>query len=455
MLLARIEEFLKICDRQGIRPGFTFFDDCWNHANVTLKTEPPVDGRHNGRWAALQDAERKDENLPKFKKYVQDVIRAHRDDPRVLWWETYNEPILKDPFTVKLRELAYGWAKEVKSRQPIIACWDDHPFTNIVDAHNYSDDFAGGWDQQADLNSHKGTVFTEAGARWYGGKPRSSGSPVEVIHWLRSRQAAGKTVPGVYLCWELMVGNSNCRWFWGTPDGAPEPAIPWCGLLWPDGAPVSYAEAEAIHSYTTGERQALLFEDFQSLVADATKPPPGWTRFADTSDGSGSRYLALNGRAKVVAGETSWSDYLLEATVMLKDAGGNAGLVFRVNEPGPGADQMHGYYVGFNTTTLYLGRMNNGWQPLATVDLSRRKSKTELNTWHLLRVAAKGTRLRVWFDPSHDDTRPVIELRDDQAPVLKGAIGLRVQDSSAWFDDVVVLPISVLDLSARQAPESE
>ena len=48
------------------------------------------------------------------RRYVQDVIRAHRDDPRVLWWETYNEPNLKDPFTVKLRELAYGWAKEVE-----------------------------------------------------------------------------------------------------------------------------------------------------------------------------------------------------------------------------------------------------------------------------------------------------------------------------------------------------
>ena len=285
--LARIEEFLEICDRHGIRPGFTFFDDCWNHTNVTLQTQPPVDGRHNGRWAALQDAERKDENLPKFKVYVQDVIRAHRDDPRVLWWETYNEPNLKDAFTAKLRELAYGWAKEVKPSQPVIACWDDHPFTDIVNAHNYEDDFAGQWNQQADLNPGKGTVFTEAGARWYGRKPRSNGSPIEVIHWLRTRQAAGKTVPGVYLCWELMVGNSNCRWYWGTPDGAPEPAIPWCGLLWPDGSPVSWAEAEAIRSYTTGERRALLFEDFQSLADEPPKPPPGWTRFAETSAGGG------------------------------------------------------------------------------------------------------------------------------------------------------------------------
>ena len=445
LFLGRIEEFLSICDRQGIRPGFTFFDDCWNHTNVTLQTQPPVDGRHNGRWAALQDAERKDENLPRFKAYVQDVIRAHRDDPRVLWWETYNEPNLADTFTAKLREQAYGWAREVKPSQPVIACWDDHPFTDIVNAHNYEDNFATQWNQQADLNPGKGTVFTEAGARWYGRKPRSNGSPIEVIHWLRTRQAAGQTVPGVYLCWELMVGNSNCRWYWGTADGAPEPAIPWCGLLWPDGSPVSWAEAEAIRSYTTGQRRALLFEDFQSLADDAPKPPPGWTRFAEASTGAGSRYLSLSGRSKVVSGDASWGDYLFEATVMLKQADGNAGLVFRVTEPGAGADQMRGYYLGFSPNTLYLGRMNNGWVPLATVDLAKRPNKVELDTWHLLRVACEGNQIRVWFDPLHDDTRPLLDIRDDQTPLLKGGIGLRVFDTSAWFDNVVVLPLSVLD----------
>ena len=43
-----------------------------------------------------------------------------------------------------------------------------------------------------------------------------------------------------------MVGNSNCRWHWIDKPGAPEPEIPWCGLLWPDATPVSLAEAEAV-----------------------------------------------------------------------------------------------------------------------------------------------------------------------------------------------------------------
>lgn len=110
---------------------------------------------------------------------------------------------------------------------------------------------------------------------------------------------------------------------------------------------------------------------------------------------------------------------------------------------------MCGYYAGFSTNTLYLGRMNHAWQPLATADLTRRQNPVELDTWHLLRVAAEGNRLRIWFDPLHDDTRPLLDIRDDQSPILKGAIGLRTHDASVWFDDVVVLPSSALDGYSR------
>ena len=416
VFLERIEAFLKICDRHGIKPGFVFFDDCWNHAGITIETPPPVDGRHNGRWAALQDAERKDENMPKFKAYVQAVIGAHREDKRVLWWEIYNEPNMGNAFSLKVREAGYEWAKEMKPIQPVIACWDDHPYTDIVNAHNYTADFAGGWNKQAETNPAKGTVFTEAGARWFGKKPASSGSPIEVIDWLKKRKAADKYVPGVYLCWELMVGNSNCRWYWGTPDGASEPAIPWCGLLWPDCTPVSYAEAEAVRSYATGRKQSLLFEDFQALPPQEVATVPGWTRYGSSAEASGSRYLSLSGQSKMVAGESAWGDYLLEATVMLKDGGGNAGICFRVNDPGPGTDEMRGYYLGIDNQSLYLGKMENGWKQLAVVDLAKRPNKMENDTWNLLRVAVEGDRIRAWLNPVHDDTRPVLDVRDEEKP---------------------------------------
>ena len=155
---------------------------------------------------------------------------------------------------------------------------------------------------------------------------------------------------------------------------------------------------------------------------------------------SGSRYLSLSGQSKMVAGATAWGDYLLEATVMLKDGAGNAGICFRVNDPGQGTDQMHGYYLGIDNQSLYLGKMENGWKQLAAVDLAARPNKMEADTWNLLRVAVVGNRIRAWLNPVHDDTRPVLDVRDEDNPVLKGAIGLRVCNRTAWFDDVVVLP---------------
>ena len=48
-------------------------------------------------------------------------------------------------------------------------------------------------------------------------------------NFLRAEKAAGMRpyVPGAMVCWELMVGNSNTRWHWGTAPGTAEPAIPW------------------------------------------------------------------------------------------------------------------------------------------------------------------------------------------------------------------------------------
>ena len=61
----------------------------------------------------------------------------------------------------------------------------------------------------------------------------SSGDPLSVINWLNVlKETNSLYVPGIMIAWELMVGNSNTRWHWGSRPGTPEPAIPWCGMLW-------------------------------------------------------------------------------------------------------------------------------------------------------------------------------------------------------------------------------
>jgi len=137
-LIASLDDFLGKAADEGIGVGLVFFDDCWNHAGLDLgATCQPVDGAHNGCWmASPQDSER-EAGLAAFEPYVKVVAGAFADDPRVLWWEVFNEPQDVD-FSNQLRAAAYGWLHEVGVSAPIASCWDENEGTDLVDHHQYS-----------------------------------------------------------------------------------------------------------------------------------------------------------------------------------------------------------------------------------------------------------------------------------------------------------------------------
>jgi hypothetical protein len=151
---------------------------------------------------------------------------------------------------------------------------------------------------------------------------------------------------------------------------------------------------------------------------------------------------------KMVAGNAKWTDYLVEGRVMLKAETGNAGLIFRVNGAGHGYDEMRGYYVGLDSRKLYLGKMDNNWQPLAEFDLGKLDCQVQPDVWNQIRVAAEGRRIRVWLNRMHPSADPDgglrIDCTDDSEPILSGAIGVRTHRVAAWFDNIVVLPITEL-----------
>ena len=152
----------------------------------------------------------------------------------------------------------------------------------------------------------------------------------------------------------------------------------------------------------------------------------------------------------------STNPYVMEAVVMLKSDAGNAGLVFRVNDPEAGNDRFRGYYAGFDTKTLYLGRMNPGWRELARFELKGLDCEVVPGVWNHLRVAVAGGRIRVWFNrmhPTSDKARGLrIDYTDKPAPVPSGALGVRAHRTEAWFDNVVVLPIDLLPGPEQPAP---
>ena len=458
-LLANLEKFLTICDKHGMKPGFVFFDGCHRHEGIYLdKPTTPLPSYHNSRWAQSPQARDIDpENLEKFKPYVVEIIKKYRTDKRVLFWEIHNEPPAGDEYRDRLKRAGYKWAKDLKPIHPVLNCehkggWGDCEASDIVDSHLYNNAW-GFWEGFAKVNPAKGTVFTEAGARWKATR-RIHGSPTDIIDWLEKRRAANKTTPGVYLCWELMVGNSNCRWHWvdnghknGKPD--PEPEIPWCGMMWPDATPVSLAEADICKRYVTGKSEAMLFDCFESGAKQ-------WKLYGTKAMRS-NHGMEVPHKTKAVAGDTKWTDYVLEGRVLVdipwkkgpkpqyteKTGSATGGLLFRVNDPGDGYEQLRAYSITHNGGKLILGKHeNNSFKRLATYDLSKLKTHSRLKQWSMIRVEAKGPHIRVWFNRTHDDPEKGlrIEYTDKDNPILNGSIGLTAYKTTAMFDDIIVLP---------------
>ena len=279
-LLANLEDLLALAAAEGIRLGLVLFDSCWNATGASLAAPcQPTPGVHNSCW--MQSPQAPDRtNVSRYEPYVSGVVGHFARDERVAWVEIYNEPHVQDPFVLALRAAGYAWAKALAPAVPILSCWDyDTPgISDVSDIHAYSTDFPG-WTASAYATPARGALFTEAGCRSFQA-PYSgdAGSPLLVLHYLqvlRARRDAGLLpyVPGAMLAWEVAVGNSNTRWHWGSPAGAPEPSIPWCGLLFPDGTPVSHTEAAALRAYATAGAvdDLLLYTHF--LPPPSASPP--------------------------------------------------------------------------------------------------------------------------------------------------------------------------------------
>ena len=90
----RMNEFLTIAHKHHIRPVFVLFDSCWDPDPMLGPQRPPVPGVHNSRWvqapgrAILGDPRQ----YPRLKAYVEGVVGAFANDPRILAWDVWNEP---------------------------------------------------------------------------------------------------------------------------------------------------------------------------------------------------------------------------------------------------------------------------------------------------------------------------------------------------------------------------
>jgi PA14 domain len=265
--LASIEDFLQKADKYGIKTEFVFFDDCWNQPPPDLlsadyRYPAPVPGVHNSRWLVCPGDEVRnhyEQHRAGLRAYVQDVVNAHRADPRVAFWEIYNEPN-KSEATVRLERDAMGWIKQAGTSIPVTATGKEFsggPFSDFPSWHEY-----GGYL----ISGGAFSLCTECMNR------QKQSIPGIVAHY------KGKVG---FIVWEFGIGRDNCRFAWGDDPKHPrkdETPTPFHGVVYPDGHPWSIGDAKALLGPERFERTALFRtsyfkDDSFTLLAKASVTP--------------------------------------------------------------------------------------------------------------------------------------------------------------------------------------
>ena len=274
----RIDRFLAIAARHGIRPMFVLFDSCWGPEPVVGAQPSPEPGVHNAGWLQSpgQRALLDPGCHPRLQSYVEGVVGRFARDERILAWDIWNEPCnpgnphrtnaeaeAKYAGVATLLPLAFGWARSQDPVQPLTCGLWQH------------DD----WSPTASLTGVETTQLALSdfvSFHDYGGTEQFSrrvaqlaawGRPVVCTEWLA--RTAGSTIDAILpTAHRLHVGMMN----WGLVAGRTQTTLPWDSwvnpypatpehwfhdLLKDDGTPYCAVEAATIRSLATAERAQL------------------------------------------------------------------------------------------------------------------------------------------------------------------------------------------------------
>lgn len=235
-LRQRFEQFLALADRHALRVMPILFDDCFKPEPRVGPQDPPVPGVHNSQWVRSPGVKRVADTAgwPRLEAYVTDLVGRFAHDPRIVLWDLYNEPEAKNQ---PLVEATFRWARAAGPRQPLASCWGAEGVSDLVNLHHYG--------PLAEL-------------RRVVDKARATGRPVLVTEWM-ARGAGSRCESHLpYFkaerlgCWHwgLVAGRTQTYFPWGSPEGAPEPALWHHDLLRADGTPYRPREVATIRHLT-------------------------------------------------------------------------------------------------------------------------------------------------------------------------------------------------------------
>lgn len=248
----RIDQFLKVADKHGIKISFVFFDDCWNDTYFIGIQPIPVLGKHNSGW--LRDPGTAIYKNPKLmdtlETYVKDIMTTFKTDQRILMWDLFNEPGNSDQGNKSLLVLnnVFKWAREVNPVQPITAgVWSSKlkalnkvmiNNSDVITYHSYSKPKSHLAKIKSLRKYKRPLICTEYMAR-------KQGSTFAAILPLLKQENVGA------INWGLVDGKTNTKYSWDEliADGA-EPKLWFHEVFKNDGSPYDVEEVKLIKSIT-------------------------------------------------------------------------------------------------------------------------------------------------------------------------------------------------------------
>jgi signal transduction histidine kinase len=194
--------------------------------------------------------------------------------------------------------------------------------------------------------------------------------------------------------------------------------------------------------YSSRNSQQVFYRDsFRLEKQDDWQPFGGaW----ETVDGAMRNNSDERG-AKLMNGNRSWKDYLIEADVQLLGQYGDAGLIIRASNEEVGVDAYDGYYAGIRDldNTLILGRAGYGW---SEYQARRVTPRVYAQQWYHLKVLAYGCNVvATATSPSGQVTTDAIQQPNC---VQSGRFGLKSYQSGGLWRNVQVRAATAQDLIA-------
>jgi signal transduction histidine kinase len=149
--------------------------------------------------------------------------------------------------------------------------------------------------------------------------------------------------------------------------------------------------------------------------------------------------------AKLMTGPTYWTNYSVEADVLLLGQYGDAGLIIRATDEEEGVDSYHGYMAGLRDldNTLILGRADYGWREYAAKPVAPR---VNAQMWYHVKFLAFGCDFAVSATaPGGETTSVAVE---DPGCLTEGRFGLKSYNTGAEWRNVEIRKATREDLVA-------